>query len=1206
MKNIYKIYKLSLFFLILILSQGSVDAATAGGNILILGSVYEADLLPLRLKEAGFKYTYIHNWDAPPKGDYSFQKKKLEHSLKEKNLKKFNIIVISGWSKADLSEKYQRPIIKWVKEGGSLICIGPSEFYKSELSKIFPLDSIRVGYGRVRKAKRENHPITCGFPLDFFKGMRWEILRGQVNGTRLLRNSPFGDLLLLRQVEKGKVIEIMFKPYRRFALAIAQGGWDKKGAGSLAEEEFHARFWYRLFNWLIHPEQYPFSLNVRLSNATPRWGDTVKAHIELLNWDAGQGKVILSVRLLNSGRKTVAEKRLEINVPPKGKITSTEVEFALQGDWTPGWWQIQVESKDLPWRPPQAFYYFKVAPELEISIDADKSFYDRNTDKEIKTTITFNKMDSSYKESTITVQLEDINGRILWRKKYKGEVWFGKNGLEENIPLDRCRRGVYDIRVNLVKGNHVYASAVKRISVFTPFNLKDELIFAPSFAPEDFPPYPKLLQRVFAKFKQDGMDGLYLQGLTSTSLRIAESYGLKVEGEISTRQVHPPNWPSVKLFEDNSELLSYLQGEAERNLHISPSLCLVSLTEEGGSIADRGGEVYYRRFVSWLKEDYENNLAIFNQVLGKRFPGWKEVGTFSWKRYFEKKEFADNPAPEYLLDEFEKWYVDHFFQLYGKMYKEMNPFVQTTISCWGNPPYNPSVKLDAWDFTNALGKPFNNHAGDYKYAVSGGKPGNAYMWVYEDGLVGGAYKYRPFFPSHFWIGLSSGTRYFAFWTAFYGPDLDDPNKELQNALYYSNLKDTAASKVLSAFLNKIIRRKGGIFKDNFPLFYKHLAVVNSQRAAMLLNQKGIYPQVIDLNYNDRARLKDVLSGARLCFFGNLEFLDQQTADIITNFIEKGGTAIFSVKGLPRYDYLGRKFSTASKFYSALGIEQIKGRDIVSGDLLEVRKGGIFEGLSNIKSPEGVGIIPLRDNMKLIAKYADGSPAILAHGFGRGKVFFLNFSWKSASPRFMETIVLNILGEQRICRVTAPAGVTQRILGNKDGIGGIKYLMLFNENYGGAKKIAKVEIMKKNVDVYDVIKGKKVSFSGKSFTVELPPLLTGMEGHIYALVPYPVSKMKLETSRSDFDLGSDVIIKISILGVNEKPVSGVHSVHLRVLNKAGEEIEAFTQDIAVHGEASIVLPTAFNDPAGIWEVRAEDITTGLSASVQLRAKRTGGS
>lgn len=102
---------------------------------------------------------------------------------------------------------------------------------------------------------------------------------------------------------------------------------------------------------------------------------------------------------------------------------------------------------------------------------------------------------------------------------------------------------------------------------------------------------------------------------------------------------------------------------------------------------------------------------------------------------------------------------------------------------------------------------------------------------------------------------------------------------------------------------------------------------------------------------------------------------------------------------------------------------------------------------------------------------------------------------------------------------------------------------------------------------------------------------------YALLPGPLPAMAVEAPKTA-TRGVPVVLKLSVPGAR-----GLHAIKLRALLPNGEPAKFWAQTVQVGKEPKeVVLPLAFNDPAGVWTLTFTDLfgpETARTAQVDVK-------
>lgn len=134
--------------------------------------------------------------------------------------------------------------------------------------------------------------------------------------------------------------------------------------------------------------------------------------------------------------------------------------------------------------------------------------------------------------------------------------------------------------------------------------------------------------------------------------------------------------------------------------------------------------------------------------------------------------------------------------------------------------------------------------------------------------------------------------------------------------------------------------------------------------------------------------------------------------------------------------------------------------------------------------------------------------------------------------------------------------------------------------------------------YDLLQKKALSVEKQSdgsykFEVEL----TDIGGTIIALQSTAIHKMDVIAPKrlSQGQIGQ---IEIRLLSDNGGAVSGLQPIQLMLIDPEGNRGDVSGYYCLENGKAIIELPVALNDKAGAWQVKVEDLTSGLKRQIAL--------
>ena len=130
-------------------------------------------------------------------------------------------------------------------------------------------------------------------------------------------------------------------------------------------------------------------------------------------------------------------------------------------------------------------------------------------------------------------------------------------------------------------------------------------------------------------------------------------------------------------------------------------------------------------------------------------------------------------------------------------------------------------------------------------------------------------------------------------------------------------------------------------------------------------------------------------------------------------------------------------------------------------------------------------------------------------------------------------------------------------------------------------------------VYNVREGKCLGF-----TDSIQSTISSAKSQLFALMPYKVTKLNVDIKMQQIIQGDSLVCKIYL--ETDGSIVGHHIVRVEITDPDSEKLRHLTQTVELHnGRAGIIIPTAFNDKTGKWNVLFTDISTGINRKVSYR-------
>jgi beta-galactosidase len=216
-----------------------------------------------------------------------------------------------------------------------------------------------------------------------------------------------------------------------------------------------------------------------------------------------------------------------------------------------------------------------------------------------------------------------------------------------------------------------------------------------------------------------------------------------------------------------------------------------------------------------------------------------------------------------------------------------------------------------------------------------------------------------------------------------------------------------------------------------------------------------------------------------------------------------------------------------------------------------------------------------------------APVGIVNRYGKGRAILLNFSVYYAPVETLVPDLLAAAGVHPAVRLSDRRGT--RLSGievSRWRNGNIELLALLGDYEGevevGLSGPRQVYDMKRHLD----------HGATEAFTTPLRP----NRASFFALLPAPPSSPRLDVP-SPVQRGSVVEATVHV-----PKAAGAHAVTIRATMPDGRDAAWLGATLVVHDEpVPVMLPMAYNDPVGVWEIQATDAYTGrtTTASVTVR-------
>lgn len=339
-------------------------------------------------------------------------------------------------------------------------------------------------------------------------------------------------------------------------------------------------------------------------------------------------------------------------------------------------------------------------------------------------------------------------------------------------------------------------------------------------------------------------------------------------------------------------------------------------------------------------------------------------------------------------------------------------------------------------------------------------------------------------------------------------------------------------------------------------------------------------QELQLMYNYVAPeqiLAGELSKYQVLFLPFTCALSDELAEALLAWVEGGGTLIADVRlaitdehGAPRNDDL---------------LERLMGvRRMAPGATYEP---ATVTGPGSFVSSVREALEVVAAGAETVARYEDGTPAVVGRGLGAGHTIYLNCLLPKYDPTAVQMVgdLMDGAGVER--RVTVDSGdpeapalaweCARYELGLAEIVGLIRDHRLCAEPQTCTVDFGRV------AHIYDM---RRREYLGETRAIETT--LAPGEAACFAVLPYRVTGVQLTGAGRD--------LRATVLAEGEV---GPHVLHVSVTDPAGNPAPAYARNVsAPDGVADLHVPLAANDPVGTWTVSVRDALSGATAQATV--------
>lgn len=1181
------------------------------------------------------------------------------------NIDRFDIIFASFSPNSNdekIKEKLfsiERKLCDAVKNGKSLVFINPRweiTFENTPLSEIMPVkfDGIHKNW-TFCPGNASNHPLTIGLPMEI-TGTYWYgpvYVPVDEKSIPLTIRKDYPNFWY-RQVEKGKVVFLYAFPSDRVDWT---GTNYKTYAGDRPDEsEVWNSFFNRLVWYLKYGESaFPILLNLELNENTKiKYGDKIEIPVKIENLSEKDEKVEILCKIKTRYAEDELKEVKEITIL-KGEERIEKFNFFVNLPVLDKFLYIKVlviNKKGEIFS--ESYKWVGYGSVILTNIKTDKDTY--NAGENIKVDLTVSNIEPG-KNYNIFVYLVDKEGRVFESKKsnIKSEKENEILNYVFKMPEEEPEYlSSYWLKcLVILDGKVVSSSEFYQIQNDEKWDMRKQFQFSLWTYGG---PYPKMKLLFDSGFNSLGYPG---------NTYICDKYGLRQYVEstgINTFgvEIKYPDWEGVK--KEMEKVIENLnKGGPDTR-----SKCLVSLQEEGGFDGGWGTRYYWKEdkappvpqkiFDDYLKEIYRNDIKKLNEEWNTNYNNFDEIPLEKSKSIFpsnvyvasqtweamnqqqkqvkipvnlEKidltKKYISYTSPYYETYRFFDWYYQKYCDLATEIYKKNRNKVPLTI-CSAPGGFYP--KVDVYNF-DGLGPFYPKETGLVGNSIArrdyGDIPGfSGAMWAYYD--------LYTLWNCSVISSIIAGNTHIDYWVdtpLTFNPDLTNTRASFWTKQLRKKLKH-----IEPILLHKKFNyTKGlGIFIPEQPL---PKGIIGKHFGSSISCNVPVYSALEESGYMPKVVKCEEFSELDVLILSYAQVINKEEGEKIKKFVENGGLLI-STPWIASCSSHGNFYtiypSEESGLSELLGFRLINTSQEIKVEEVSAMSEDYPEFKNIILKSKGRDIIiDLKEDVKIIAKYKDGTPAILERKYGKGKIVYLNFiydwdNWwnsfyekpREGYRRLIDTIIKKnskVKNEYFISFVSyektelnkgwwgmviednpekgdaIPYWASQLY---SDPAGEIKYLCIFSDHRSPIIE-GEIYLEDKNKNLINLFEHKEVE---KKENGNYKIILKPGEGIILAIIDKEaIPKDILLNFPSSIKSGEKLTVDISLSGVKD----GIYGAVIDVFDPDGKYLKS-------HSILNLQLPSgkgkfkiyfAENDKSGIYKIIITESITGIKKEILVK-------
>ncbi|MCC7519471.1 MAG: beta-galactosidase trimerization domain-containing protein [Verrucomicrobiae bacterium] len=596
-------------------------------------------------------------------------------------------------------------------------------------------------------------------------------------------------------------------------------------------------------------------------------------------------------------------------------------------------------------------------------------------------------------KGAILAAVADRTGRVLWQQQRAVPGGAVDETFAYAIPDLGVDTYAFYVTAWLLENDRPVGRATTTLYQYRPWDMRRQWQWSPW---EDVYRWPSFQAAAAMRlFADAGLNSLGTGYATQRSLWWAERYGWRKYAEMQGGH-KLWNAPVIETDDDDELRRRVRQQMAGMNKHFgdawpSAALTLGSLGEEPG-FSKGWGTTYY-----WKTDQAPPVVQrVFQQFLRERYATAAELSE-SWQTPLThwsdavllKKYSVDGPkfdpteivtdAPEDARDQaryvdstdFFTWYFRKVARMATETVRDLNPVLRTFYSLHG-PWFKGSVGVAHMHHLH-YPKEYQAIEAAQERMHNGGEPCFSLIWNHFDETA--------MVSAGLWSQVANQVTHVNFWLGF-------------PLMFNTDMTHTRASLVLKRFLHRfqpvsdLLARAtivpSGAAMLASPSLDRRYSLRNLQCAYAALAESGFPPAFVNESQLDRARL---------VYAQAVTQLGAEQVQPLQKFVEEGGVLI-TTAGFATRTGRGRLFARAPGY----GLDPWMG--FRYGAALETanprggrwKDGGAFQfgDIAMTTTPFAVALHDVAADVEILARLADGTPAVLHRKIGRGHLYHFNF------------------------------------------------------------------------------------------------------------------------------------------------------------------------------------------------------------------------